>query len=171
MAELKRGIEIERKYIIMKPEAELLEKMPDYDSSEITQIYLTSENGVTHRIRKRVYGGKAKYYETKKTRIDRMSVIEDEGEISAEDFSELKSLTDPRTKTIHKVRHSFTYKGRCFEIDVYPEWKKTAILEVELPDRECLVDFPDLIEVCREVTGEKGYSNAAMSMSFPKEII
>ena len=99
-----------------------------------------------------------------------MSVTEIEGKISEERFAELSSHIADGTKPVIKTRHTFLYKGKIFEIDVYPEWKSTAIMETELSDREECVEIPSFIEIIREVTGEKVYSNAAMSRIFPTEI-
>ena len=70
--------------------------------------------------------------------------------------------------TAHHVAATH-YGGQLFEIDVYPAWKNTAIMETELDDREREVEIPTFIEIIREVTGYKAYSNASMSKSFPKE--
>ena len=98
-----------------------------------------------------------------------MSVIEEEGEISAEAYRELLKHRDPDSHPIHKTRYTLAHLGFTLEIDVYPEWQNTAILEVELPSRDTEPTFPDFIKIVREVTGERPYSNAAMSYSFPKE--
>ena len=56
------------------------------------------------------------------------------------------------------------------EIDIYPNWKRTCIMETELPSKEHSVTFPPYIRIIKEVTGEKQYSNVSMSHSFPSEI-
>lgn len=162
-------IEIERKYIIRIPDAEIMQKYKGYTKSEILQIYLASEKRITHRIRKRLAGGNAVYTETKKIRIDSMSSIEDEHEISEQDFLKLSARVKEGTVPIRKIRHTFEYKGHVFEVDIYSEWKKTCILETELSSRTEIVEFPDFIEIIEEVTGNRAYSNAAMSKQFPKE--
>ncbi len=163
------NIEIEKKYIIELPKKECLMKMSDYTESEIIQIYLSSEKGVTHRIRSRKMSGNVNFTETKKVRIDKMSALEDEHEISEDEFLRLSKMQDKGTRAIKKTRHTFIYKGQLFEIDVYPEWERHAILETELCDRDADVIFPEFIRIVRDVTGEKSYSNASMSRSFPKE--
>ena len=169
MAKLNRGIEIERKYIIMKPSVSDMSGYPDYSVSEIEQIYLSSPEGITHRVRRRSFGDVTRYYETRKTRIDKMSVIEDEGEISPEEYARLKENIDVATRPLHKTRHTFRYGEQVFEVDIYPEWSSTAIMEAELQARDTELLFPPFIKVLREVTGIKGYSNAAMSRDFPSE--
>lgn len=171
MAELERGIEIERKFVIMMPDVAVLSRMPDYTVSEIEQTYLLSLQGITHRVRSRKYGSDVHYFETKKTRIDKMSVIEEEAEITEAEYKRLLLLKDPETRTLHKVRHTFLYEGLTVEIDIYPEWHSTAILECELPSRERDISLPDFIKVVKEVTGDYSYSNASMSRAFPRELI
>ncbi len=163
------NIEIEKKYIIKKPEEKELLEMSEYTRSEITQIYLKSPRGITRRIRSRERSGNITYTETTKVRIDKMSAYEDEKEISCEEFERLSSEKDEKTLPIIKIRHTFVYEGQLFEIDVYPQWKSTAIMETELESRDKEVDFPEFITILREVTGDKKYSNAGMSRSFPKE--
>ena len=165
----KIGIEIEKKYIIEMPDVTSLCGMDGYSESEILQIYLRGEEGVTHRVRRRRIGDAVTFTETKKIRIDKMSATEIEGEISEERFLALSLEQKAGTRPINKTRHAFFYLGQLFEIDVYPEWKNTAIMETELAYRETIVDFPECIRILRDVTGDKSYSNAAMSRSFPKE--
>jgi len=166
------GIEIERKYIIMKPTEQALSLFEGYSRSEIEQIYLKSDGGTTHRIRRRTSPeGKAVFTETKKRRIDSLSSFEEERKITEEEYLTLKANRDTNTVPIIKTRHCFTYSGQLFEIDVYPLWKNTAIMETELKDREQAVAFPKEIKIIREVTGDRRYSNAGMSKSFPKEYI
>ena len=75
-------VEIERKYIIKKPDFSSILAINGSTESHILQIYLPSESGVTHRIRCRTYKDKTLCYETKKIRIDGMSCTEIESEIS-----------------------------------------------------------------------------------------
>lgn len=162
-------IEIERKYIIETPCMETLCKTAEYSRSDILQIYISAPAGVTHRIRSRDFGDVCVYTETVKRRIDKMSALEEEREITKPEFDALARRIKDGTRPIHKSRHTFVYSGRTFEIDIYPEWKNTCILETELPSRDTAVDFPQFIRTVREVTGDKSYSNASMAVKFPKE--
>ena len=167
----KNQIEIERKYIIKKPACSSLAAMPEYTERDITQIYLDSPLGTTHRVRSEKYEGKTVYTETKKIRIDKMSVNEIETEISESRFVELCQCIKLGTRPINKTRRSFVYNGQVFEIDIYGEWEHTCIMETELPSRDTVVEMPDFIEIVKEVTGIYGYSNAAMAENFPEETI
>ena len=166
------NLEIERKYVIEKPLPERMRECGGYTSSDIVQIYLTSPLGITHRVRSRSFpDGRTLYYETRKIRIDKMSSHELEREIEREEFDVLAEKIAAGSRPIVKTRHTFDYLGQTFEIDVYPEWQNTAIMETELSSREREVQMPEFIKILREVTGIKAYSNAAMSRKFPDEIV
>ena len=164
-------VEIERKYVILMPDAAVIEAQEAYTVSDIEQTYLESAPTVTHRVRARRRGDVVTYTETKKARIDKMSVFEDEREIAEDEYRELLGTKKMGTTTVRKTRRTFEYQGHTFEIDTYPEWEKTAILETELASRDEKVEFPSFITVVTEVTGDKKYSNASMSHEFPKELI
>lgn len=163
------GIEIERKYIIKLPDLDKIYAQQSHTESKILQIYLPSEQGETRRIRRREYPDRTLYIETTKLRIDGMSSRETERELEREEFDRLASSPLEGTEPIIKTRHTFIYLGQTFEIDIYPQWRSTAIMETELDCRERVVEMPPFIEIIREVTGNKAYSNASMSKSFPKE--
>ena len=166
-----KGIEIERKYVIRMPDFEKIRKTDGYSESKIVQIYISSGEGVTHRVRKRSFGTSVVYTETKKTRIDSMSSHEEEREISEEEFSSLSRKIKEGTRPLIKTRYTFSRNGITFEIDVYPDWKQSAIMETELKNREESVKMPPFIDIIGEVTGDRRYSNAAMAQKFPEELI
>ncbi len=166
---MKIGIEIEKKYIIKKPDRAVLSAQDSYTESQIVQIYLPSVDGETLRVRKRVQGEIASYIETRKVRIDEMSSTEIERELTEAEFNTLAENILDLTRPINKTRYTFIYKSQLFEIDEYPEWQYTAIMETELDSREREVEFPDFIEIVNDVTGDKSYSNRGMSHTFPKE--
>lgn len=163
-------IEIERKYVIEMPDISLMQGQPDHTVSDIVQIYLDSAPHVTHRVRSRTRDGVCTYTETKKVRISGMSAYEDEREINAAEFLTLSANVAHGTTPITKTRHTFLYRGQLFEIDIYPNWKSTAIMETELLSEDIAVEIPPFIKIIKEVTGIKAYSNASMSRAFPDEI-
>lgn len=164
-----KGIEIERKYIIHMPDVELLREFRGYTVSNITQTYLHTDDGSTLRVRKREYSDRTSYTETRKIRIDKMSVEELEREISAVEYAALLEYARDDSAPITKTRHTFEYMGHTVEIDIYPQWKSFCIMETELehPDEE--VAYPSVIKILYEVTGDKRYSNAGMAKEFPEE--
>ena len=164
-------LEIEKKYIIRIPALDTLATVEGYTRSEIVQTYLISHPHITHRVRKRVYPDRTVYTETKKVRIDKMSAYEDEREIGVSEYRERLENIKDGTRTLYKTRHVFAYADHMIEIDVYPEWRETAVMEIELSSRDEKIELPAYIRVIREVTGMREYSNAAMSERFPDEIL
>ena len=59
--------------------------------------------------------------------------------------------------------------GLFAEIDIYPFWKKQAICEVETETEDEYYTLPDFIEVIREVTEDKSYTNRSMAFFVPFE--
>ena len=166
-----RKIETERKYVIEKPDIEALMSQNDFTSSEIEQIYLL-DNEKTHRIRKRVFSnGTVEYTENTKMRISHMSSVESEREIGENEYKELSASIEPGSHAVIKRRVTFEYLSKVFEIDIYPEWQKCCILEVELESEEEKIDFPTFIKIIEDVTGNREYSNHRMAYKFPKENI
>ncbi len=163
------GIETERKFIIRKPDISFLEKQEGYGKSEIVQTYFQSQNGVTHRVRRREGLCGTIYTETKKTRLSPMSVIEDEKEITEGEYSSLLSTLATVGKPVHKTRHIFRYRTHTFEVDIYPFWERSCIMEVEFSEESEVIEYPPFIEILEEVTGIKGYSNHSIALSYPKE--
>ena len=165
-----KQIEIERKYVIEKPNECCYQNVSDYSESRIEQIYLSAPAGETLRIRKREYPSGTEYVRTHKKRIDRISSVENEDKISLEEYEKLKKEILHGTRPIIKKRRTFVYQGQLFEIDEYPEWKNSCVMETELKSREEKVDFPDFIHIIKEVSGDYRYSNASMSRTFPEEL-
>ena len=164
-----KSIETERKFIIKKPDVDRLRTCTGYTVSNITQTYLSSIEGITERVRKRVYADKTVYTHTKKVRVSRLSSIEDESEVSESEYRKLLLKIKRGTHSVVKERHTFVLSGVTFEIDIYPEWERSCIMEFELESEDERVEIPEFISVIREVTGDVSYSNAAMAKSFPKE--
>ena len=78
---------------------------------------------------------------------------------------------DTSKRQIRKTRYCLTFENQYFEIDIYPNWKHTCVMEIELPSRETEVAMPDFIEIISDVTADRQYKNFAMSIKFPKELI
>ena len=163
------ALEIERKYIIAMPDMTALSAMEGYFSRDITQTYLRAPAGVTARVRCSVTDGIPTYTHTEKIRLNAMISDERERVIGEEEYRELLQRRLPDSRPVCKTRHTFRYRGQNFEVDVYPAWRRTAILETELSDPALTVSFPACLRVLREVTGNRAYSNASMARAFPPE--
>ena len=164
-------LEIERKYLICYPDLKELESNPNCTKVDITQTYLTSENGVERRIRARGIDGNYVYYLTEKREITGLKRIETERRLTQDEYLELLMQADNKLHTIHKTRYCLSDHNQYFEIDIYPEWDKQAIMEIELREENQEVQLPDFIKVIKEVTDDKAYKNYQMAKEMPKMLV
>ena len=160
------GIETERKFLIEKPGNELLSRL---GGDDIVQTYLEPEDGGTARIRARTRDGVTTYTHTVKRRISPISSYEDERVIGEEEYLTLETRREEGTEPVKKTRYLLPYRGFIFEIDVYPLWEKTAVMEVELPEEETEFSLPPEIRIIKEVSGDRRFSNHSLSRCFPEE--
>ena len=160
------AFEIERKFLIGYPDLNILERYP---KSDIAQTYLKTNDGMTSRARKRTSNGDTKYIFTEKKRVTDVTCIENERELSADEYEELLKLADPERRTVYKTRYCVPFGGRVVEVDIYPFWSDRAIAEVELESEDEAVSLPDFIKVIRDVTAEKQYKNAAIAKKIPDD--
>ena len=160
------AFEIERKYLIEYPDLNILE---NYPKSDIAQTYLKTNDGMTSRVRKRTKDGVTKYIFTEKKRITDLKCIENEREITAEEYAELLTLADTERRTVIKTRYCIPYSGRVVEVDIYPFWSDRAIAEVEMEREDEEVCLPDFIKVIRDVTAERAYKNASIAKKIPDD--
>lgn len=162
-------LEIERKYLIRYPDLQKLEEKPNCEKVEIIQTYLNSRGDTEVRVRQRGRDGRYMYYRTEKSRVSDTARTEIERRISQEEYVGYLMEADPSRRPIRKTRYCLTENNCYYEIDVYPEWEKQAILEVELRTEDQEVVFPEEISVIREVTSDKTYSNHALAAKMPEE--
>ncbi|MDO5557326.1 MAG: AAA family ATPase [Clostridia bacterium] len=150
-------LEIERKYLITKPQDEQLEKIDGIVKLNILQTYLHSEDPlIERRIRQRGEGNSFSYYYTEKKTLSNLVRQEKERLITQREYI---SLLIEGEKSIRKDRYCFLFKNQYFELDIYPKWDNEAILEIELTDKTQKVDLPDWIKVIKEVTEDITYKN------------
>lgn len=159
-------LEIERKYLIRMPEAQLLESLP---YSEIEQIYILRSDGARERIRRRVYADGTVFTHTVKQKLSDLTRVEKEREIGDAEYRELSALADPSRKPVRKKRFLYKYHGQLFEIDVFPFWDDRALMELELESEEQEIFLPLSIEIIREVTSDGRYTNSAIAREIPRE--
>ncbi len=153
-------MEIERKYLISRPRLQSLEQMPNCECVDIVQTYLKSEDPAEERrIRQRGSNGSYVYFMTRKRKTDGIKRVEIEERLSQEEYIDLLVEADPAYRTIHKKRYCLSENGLYYEIDIYPEWKDKAIMEIELHDEDQEIVFPEEIDVIQEVTSDPAYTN------------
>ena len=162
-------LEIERKFLIRYPDLAALEAKPNCEKVEIIQTYLQSRNGTEVRVRQRGRDGKYMYYRTEKSRVSDTERTEIERRISQEDYVRYLMEADPARRPIRKTRYCLTENNCYYEIDIYPEWKKQAILELELLTGGQEFTFPRDICVIREVTADSRYKNHSLAAEMPGE--
>ena len=164
------GFEIERKYLISMPDPEFLRQ--NASPTEIVQTYLQPPAPhINARVRKRGREGAWTYTHTQKTRLSDLRRIEDEREISREEYETLLQCADPDRNVIRKTRWVLPWKGQNFEIDIFPFWTDRALMELELENEEQIIELPPRIRVLREVTADYRYLNSSLSKVIPYEEI
>ena len=164
------GLEIERRFLIERPDVSLLCARYGAEMKMIRQTYLLKPLGYSsERVRMTLCDGVAVYTHTKKRRISKESAIEDEEIISEAAYRELLLRADPMRAMIEKKRLTFWIDSQCYEIDFYPFFRRVAILETELSSPEVSLRLPHEIEVIREITGIAALSNHALALSVPSE--
>ena len=154
-------VEIERKYLIKKPDIEKLEKTEGIVKTNILQTYLkTTTPGVERRVRQRGDGSSFSYYYTEKITLSDLSRQETERKITVQEY--LAFLLEGEKK-LRKDRYCFVHNNQYFELDIYPDWEDKAILEIELTEESQEVDLPEWITVIKEVTDDKNYKNVNLA--------
>lgn len=161
-------LEIERKYLIAMPDTQALRAACSH-VYEMEQTYLTAGEGITARVRRRQEGEQVEYFYTEKEfRTDR-TCLERERAVTEEEYRRLLARRRPDGVTLRKTRWCVPYAGRVLEIDIYPFWEHTAVLEIELPDENAPVALPPQIRVLREVTADRRLKNAVLAQRIPAE--
>lgn len=159
-------LEIERKYLIRRPNPE---KLPCTKTYTIEQTYLTAPEGVTARVRRRCSDGQEEFFYTEKERRTDVTCVEREKVIDRETYEQLLLRRRSDSRTIHKTRCILPHGGPTFEIDIYPFWEHIAVMEVELSSEAQGFTLPPRITVIREVSGERRLKNAALARRIPPE--
>ena len=159
-----RPLEIERKFLIRRPDPQALLQRPNCRPVDIVQTYLIPDGDADEvRIRQRGSDGHYVYWRTRKRKIGGPRRVEEEERLTERQYLTLLTRADPACRPIRKQRYCLSENGLYYEIDLYPDWPDQAILEIELRDESQPVVFPEEIEVIREVTGEEAFSNHALA--------
>ena len=159
------NLEIERKFIVKS----LPNIKPD-DVHEIEQYYFKNELGIWERARtyhSEISGDK--YIHTVKTSVSKGINIEDEYEMTKDEFDKFKNkCLTPGIESRHISKERWIYKdGKLkWEIDKFNSGYHLIIAEIEIPTKRYKLIFPPFIEEIKllEVTGLKQFSNRALSL-------
>ena len=160
------ALEIERKFLIEMPDLKWIVENTECKIAYIVQTYLgKNESGFGNRVRRMKIGDEVKYYHTAKKSISDMTRIELEKEITKSEYNGYL-LKNTKNKTLYKTRYIIYMNNLKYEIDVYPFWHETAILEIELKDENQKYEIPDFIEIIGDVTGNIDYSNSSLARKY-----
>lgn len=156
-------VEIERKFLIQKPNLDDISKYVAITAVNIVQTYLKSTDGSEVRLRQRGINGNYFYYLTEKTAISNLKRIEKERKISEREYIESLNMADTSLKQIVKIRICFVYMNQYFELDLYDFSDDKAIVEIELTSETTEVRFPKFLTMIKEITDDLNYRNIALA--------
>ena len=156
-------IEIERKF--------LLKAIPDLKPTEVIKIkqwYLKIE-GIWERARSmdsNIYG--IKWVHTIKTRISDISNIEEEWDMSKDEFDDFVKRcksSKQNARFITKERRIYPDGELKWEVDVFSQKCHIIVAEIEIPTEDYELEIPEFIQKksLLEVTGLKQFSNRSLS--------
>lgn len=161
------SLEIERKYLIKYPDINYLEQYSFCNKVDISQSYLTLFNNEKIRVRKRGLNNNYIYIKTIKKKINDVTRIEIENRLTEHEY--LSYINESiETYTLSKTRYCLLYENQYFEIDVFPFFNDQALMEIELNDENQKIEFPNFIDIIREVTYDKKYTNLSLSKKYKK---
>lgn len=164
-----KDFEIERKFLVVLPD---LNKLDVKRKIKIMQTYLKrGSNDSQRRVRKIIENGSVFYTYTEKVFVSPVVREENESEITADEYVRLLEQSDKSCAPVEKIRYCFNYSDQLFELDVYPFSNDYAIMELELDFPEQKIYFPECVNVLKDVSDDKRYSNASLALaaSFPEE--
>ncbi len=132
---------------------------------DIDQAYLFSADPkATPRVRQRGQYGKYVYFHTVKKEIVVGKNIEYEKFITADQYRWSLDFILPNTRIVKKHRHCFVYENQYFELDCIPLGNHIVyLLEIELTDRAQKLVLPPFLNIEREVTSDRNYTNRAFA--------
>ena len=160
------ALEIERKYLIEKPDLKWIRENTDCEILHIVQTYLgKNSEGFGNRVREIIVNNEKKYYHTAKKSLSGFTRIELEKEISKNEYYNFLKNRKNRV-SLKKTRYIVKLNNLRYEIDIYPFWHETAILEIELKSEKQDFDIPPFIKVIGEVTNNLDYTNHSLAKKY-----
>ncbi len=166
-----KGLEIERRFLVSpRFSQDDMPKNLKIKWLSIFQKYLKklSEKSGSRRIRcvfNREASPQNSYILTEKKPTDDKRVrIENEHEISLQEYKRLQAEADPQKDPIYKERFVFKWKNQEFELDFFKSPKRLnglVVLEIELESPDQKVELPDFIPIVAEITGFLSNSDLA----------
>ena len=162
-------LEIERKFLIKRPDETVLGAVPGAYKYEIEQMYLPeTPEGEHPRIRRRVGDSGVECFYTVKRKISALTRVEIEREITPDEYDALAAEAGASAAVIKKTRWCIPSGDHVAEVDIYPFWLRTAVAEVELESEDAPYELPAVLEVVREITGESRFLNRDMALELQR---
>ena len=165
-------LEIERKFLLKSlPSIE-----PD-DKVRIDQFYWKNKQGTWERARTWFSNKDGnKYIHTIKKSISKGVNLENEREMTHEEFSSFKNRChqpNQDSKFISKERWIYKDGPLKWEVDIFNNGYSLIVAEIELPKKRHQIKFPKFIEEVKlmEVTGKKQFSNRSLSLKINNSVI
>ena len=134
---------------------------------------------ITEELQEQLINEVKKYFELQqelftiepKKKILDLKRVEVEKRITQDEYVNYLMEADNNLHPIHKTRYCLTENNQYFEIDIYPEWDKQAIMEIELNSEDEKILKPSCIKILKEVTKEQKYFNHNLAKDMPKQLI
>lgn len=162
-------LEIERKFLVKS----LPNKTPD-DVYKIEQFYLKNSEGIWERART-YHSDKTgdKYIHTIKKSVSKGVNMEDEYEMTQEQFEEFRAKCyEPNTESRHISKERWVYNDGSlrWEVDLFKSGYHLIVAEIETPTKKYDLEIPKFIQdvLLLEVTGLKQFSNRSLSLEIKK---
>lgn len=149
------GVEIERRFLVLNGDL-----VPAGQDHQVKQGYMYSGSNGT--VRFRVWDDQGFVTIKGKPLPGHFGRSEYEYQIPAED-AENMIATLCGERVIYKTRRVIEIGDLTWEVDFFHDFHEGLIIaEVEIDSEEQEITLPNFVG--REITGEKGYSNAALSL-------
>ena len=147
--------ETQRKFLIKKPDLDILNKLHNCNKVKVIEIYLNEEK---NNISKLIQRGINSNYTYSKITINKDKNVETETRLTQDAYIEELINIDTSKKIIIKDRYCLTVNSVYYEIDIYEHLKDKAICEVELT-RTSELQLPSIIEVIEDITNNEEYTS------------
>jgi CYTH domain-containing protein len=162
------ALEKERKFLVKFPTSwsalsDIFDELVDI--KRISQTYLKADGDEqAARVRKTEEGltgdTKTVYHFNRKKPVDTGVHEEEEHEITKAQYKKYLEKANPDKVAVEKTRFVFCYDNQTFELDVFKgALKGLAIMEIELEDMDDEVKLPPFLNIIKEVTKDKRFTN------------
>ncbi len=134
---------------------------------DIVQTYLGNTD-YEKRLRKRIFDGEATYFLTVQSEQNDLSkkVITNQ-KISEKEYQKIIDISDTKYE-INKTRYTFSENKQYFRLDIFSK-TSLALLEVDVKDKNDVVNIPSNIKIIKEVSNDINYRNINIAKKINKD--